>query len=703
MVRTMADRIESVRRRRFVGRVAEFARLDSLLRSPDPAVAVISGPSGVGKSTLLRRFAETAADAGATVTLVDARDIPPTAAALAARLSRVGRVGADAGSGRPVVVIDTYELLADVDTTFRNEIAPGLPEDTLIVLGGQHPPGPGWRTDPGWSELLVSIRLPNLSDHEAAAYLAGRGVPTESHAAAIAFTHGHPLALALVGEVLSEQGSFTPDGSADVIGVLLASLVRHAPTVVHRRALEASAQVRFVTETLLATLIDVADAAEHFDWLRARPFVETGPSGLYLHDLARTVLSTDLRWRHPELFAKMHDRARAHYLARLDSSDPAVQAAVLQDLMYLHTDLRRILQPPDEPTGLRLDRAGPDDREGVLALIRRHEGPDSAQFARSWWGHPSAAWSVVHDIGRPGTGNPGAGSAENDRPNPDGDPDIDAVAGAVCLLGIDPAGQDSVDDPAVAAARQQLRTMPPVRPGERVTLVRFWLTRDHDQSVSPGQSLITAHLGRHYLTTPGLAVSLIPFRRPEEWAPACAYTDQVRMPAADFTVDGRVSTVFGHDWRLAPPAAWIAGLSARELGAQAVARPAGIPVLVLDEAQFAAAVKRALRDLTRPDRLRDNPLLRCRLIGAATGDNASVADRVTALQGVIREAVRALGTGAPADQRLARVLHRAYVAPAPTLERAAEVLDLPSSTFRRLLTTAQGRIVDALWVRELGT
>jgi len=33
------------------------------------------------------------------------------------------------------------------------------------------------------------------------------------------------------------------------------------------------------------------------------------------------------------------------------------------------------------------------------------------------------------------------------------------------------------------------------------------------------------------------------------------------------------------------------------------------------------------------------------------------------------------------------VLHRAYVAPAATLEKAAEVLDLPSSTFRRLLST----------------
>ena len=687
-MQTMADRIESTRRRRFVGRTAELARLRTLLRSPDPAVVVISGPSGVGKSTLLRRFAQTAGEAGAAVTLVDARDIPPTPDALAFRLSRVGN---DDRSGRPVVMVDTYELLADVDAAFRDEIAPRLPADTLIVVGGQHPPSTGWRTDPGWSELLVSIRLPNLADDESAAYLAGRGIPVEAHAAAIEFTHGHPLALALVGEVLQEHGTFAPDRSADVIGVLLSSLVQHTPTVLHRRALEASAQVRFVTEPLLAALIDVPDAAEHFDWLRARPFVESGPSGLYLHDLARTVLSSDLHWRHPELFARMHDSARGYYLARLDSPDPIAQAGALLDLMYLHTDLRPFLQPPDQPTGLRLDRAAAGDRAAVLALIRQHEGPGSADLAARWWDHPSAAWSVVRGAAAPrGTAAP-AGTAAG------------AVVGTVCLLGIGPGDQGGPDDPAVRAAHRQLRTMPPVRPGERVTLVRFWLTQDADQSVSPGQALITAHLGRHYLGTPGLAVSLIPFRHPREWLDACAYTDQVRMPAADFTVDGRESTVFGHDWRLAPPAAWIAGLSAREVGGPATAAPTGVPLLVLDEQQFATAVKRALRDLTRPDRLRDNPLLRCRLITAATRDDAPVGDRVAAVQDTLRGAIRTLGAGAPADQRLARVLHRAYVAPAPTLERAAEVLDLPSSTFRRLLSTAQGRIVEALWLRELGT
>ena len=144
-----------------------------------------------------------------------------------------------------------------------------------------------------------------------------------------------------------------------------------------------------------------------------------------------------------------------------------------------------------------------------------------------------------------------------------------------------------------------------------------------------------------------------------------------------------------------------ARLSAQEIGSQVRdAAPAAPPaLLVLGEAEFAAAVKRALRDVTRPDRLRDNALLRSRIVADRAGKAASTGQRVTALQQIVTEAA-ALGQ-TPADRRLARVLYRAYLWPAPTLERAAEVLDLPSSTFRRLLTTAAARVVDTLWHREL--
>jgi hypothetical protein len=150
-----------------------------------------------------------------------------------------------------------------------------------------------------------------------------------------------------------------------------------------------------------------------------------------------------------------------------------------------------------------------------------------------------------------------------------------------------------------------------------------------------------------------------------------------------------------------PPAAWVARLSAQEIGTQVGdGAPAAAPaLLVLGEVEFGAAVKRALRDVTRPDRLRDNPLLRSRIVTDRAGKDASAGERVAALQQIVTDAA-ALGP-TPADRKLARVLYRAYLSPAPTLERAAEVLDLPSSTFRRLLTTAVARVVDTLWHREL--
>jgi hypothetical protein len=271
----------------------------------------------------------------------------------------------------------------------------------------------------------------------------------------------------------------------------------------------------------------------------------------------------------------------------------------------------------------------------------------------------------------------------------------------VCFLAIEKIDAADCHDPAIGAAQRELANHPPLRPGETATLIRFWLAGDTYQSVSPVQSVIATQLARHYLTTPGLAVTLLPFAHPEEWEAFCAYADQRRAPAADFAVDGRRYATFVHDWRVMPPPAWVVRLSQQEVGlepVEATAQPAG--ALVLDEQEFAGAVRQALRAYTRPDRLRSSPLLRCRVVTARLQGAEPIAAQVETLQGVLKEAAETLAA-VPADRRLHRVLVRAYLSPAPTLERAAEVLELPSSTFRRLLTTAVARLTTLLWHREL--
>jgi hypothetical protein len=116
-------------------------------------------------------------------------------------------------------------------------------------------------------------------------------------------------------------------------------------------------------------------------------------------------------------------------------------------------------------------------------------------------------------------------------------------------------------------------------------------------------------------------------------------------------------------------------------------------------------VRALLRDLQRPDRLVHNPLLRCRLVegqlpAIPAGANPGPEARRAALQEVLEEAVTTL-QASPRDAKGFRALRRTYLAPAPSQEVAAQVLGLPSSTYRRHLSAGLQALTDILWEREL--
>ena len=71
------------------------------------------------------------------------------------------------------------------------------------------------------------------------------------------------------------------------------------------------------------------------------------------------------------------------------------------------------------------------------------------------------------------------------------------------------------------------------------------------------------------------------------------------------------------------------------------------------------------------------------------------------MQALIKEAAEALAAS-PRDVKLYRALHHTYFQPAPTQERAAELLDLPFSTYRRHLMAGITQVTEALWQREVG-
>jgi len=279
------------------------------------------------------------------------------------------------------------------------------------------------------------------------------------------------------------------------------------------------------------------------------------------------------------------------------------------------------------------------------------------------------------------------------------------VLGFMAAVALHRAGDEERSvDPAARAAWSHLGQHAPLRPGEGATLFRFWMDRDAYQAVSSTQSRVFINAVQHYLTTPGIAFTFFPCAEPDFWAAVFAYADLQRLPEADFEVGGRRYGMYGHDWRIVPPMAWLALLADREVGARSEPTPpaAAEPLIVLSESEFAEAAQDALREYTRPDVLRGNPLLRSRLVVARTGLGAQPGQRLSALQAIVKDAVESLQPS-PRDAKLHRALVATYLQPAPTQEQAAERLDLPFSTYRRHLKSGITRVTDMLWRQEIGS
>jgi hypothetical protein len=123
--------------------------------------------------------------------------------------------------------------------------------------------------------------------------------------------------------------------------------------------------------------------------------------------------------------------------------------------------------------------------------------------------------------------------------------------------------------------------------------------------------------------------------------------------------------------------------------------------LVLSRPEFEAAVREALRELALPDGLQHNPLLRARLVMGQPGAETEKAAQPDVLRSLLKEVVNEMAA-APRRLKYHRALYHTYFQPAQTQSQAAELLDLPFSTYRRHLTTGIEQVVEVLWQWETG-
>lgn len=681
---TLGELLASRRRRRFVGRSAEVELFSAALAADDPTFRVlhIHGPGGIGKTSLLEVYARRAEGTGAAVVRLDGRELTPEPPAVLEALRPVLDIAA-AGpatttAGRVVLVVDAYDRLAPVDEWVRTDLLPRLPATVLTVLAARRPPDPAWRVDPAWRDLLRVVSLRNLGPDESRQLLRRTDVDEALHDRLLAATHGHPLALSLLADVVAGGGAAPGTDEPlppDVVASLVRRFIEVVPTARHRRALEVCAIARVTTETLLRDVLDVDDAHDLFAWLRELSFVESGPDGVCPHDLARDVLDVDLRWRDPDGYEQVFRRVRAHIHGRLRALHGRAQQRALFDEKFVFRNLPSVLSPIDWDAWGRHppEPAAPGDRDAVLALVAAHEGDAAAAIAEHWLDRQPGGCFVLREEG--------------------------VVRGVLMLLDLTAATpHDRAVDPGAEAAWAYVQRNAPPRTGEVVTQTRFVVDRDAYQGPSPTLNATPILTIQRYLATPHLSWDLLTLHEPEPWDDYFAIADLHRAEGGDFTVGGRRYGLFAHDFRQVPVDAWLELVTERALAQDPTVPPPPTPqAFVLSHEEFTDAVRQALGDLRRPDLLARNPLLRTALLRDRARDDQPTADDLARL---IDEAINSLRAH-PRDDKLLRAVERTYVHPAATQERAAAALDLPFSTFRRHLTQGVSRVVDWLWDREV--
>lgn len=691
---SLGTRLSIERNRRFVGRVQELSLFQSAIASTELPfnILYIFGPGGVGKTTLGVQCMRVCEQLDVSYISIEARNLEPAPESfLSALRSLMGLQESelplevlDKSNKRNVIFIDTYEAIATLDEWLREEFLPHLSLETLIVLAGRTPPSEAWRSDPGWQALIRTLPLRNLSPEESLTYLSHRDIPIAQHQAILDFTHGYPLALSLVADLFAQgqNMAFQPDSAPDVIKTLLERFIKDVPTPLHRMALAACAVVRLTTEALLAQMLDVDDIHHIFEWLRGLSFIESGQLGLFPHDLAREVLIADLRWRNPDFYAHLHHQARNYYTIRMGQTQGQQKHRVLFDYMFLHRD-NPAIRPRftwQEHSSLQTDTLRDGDKDAILEIVKKHEGEESATIAAHWLLYQPHNVIVFRDSHV-------------------------APAGFAMMVALHEANLAVIEFDAVALKSWNfLQNHAPLRPGEGATLFRFWMARDSYQMVSPTQSLIFINFVQYFQKTPGLAYTFLPCAEPDIWAPMLTYFDLARLPDCDFIVNQRNYGIYGHDWRIVSPEAWRTLLACREIDASstdtAIIAPSKQPLVVLSQAEFIEAVQNALRNFTRVDTLHNNPLLRSQFVEQIVEDKNNTNERISILQTLIKQAAESLQSS-PRDEKLYRALHRTYINPASTQEQAAEILDLPFSTYRRHLKAAMVRVAEILWQREI--
>ncbi|MDF2670776.1 MAG: ATP-binding protein [Paenibacillus sp.] len=351
----------------------------------------IYGPSGIGKSTLLKHFKSYCTDnyiyeldGSRGLIEADVKDI-------AERISQHSH----STESTIVLLIDSFDQWRSAEYWLARWLGQ-LRSTVRIITAGQNYLTGGWLRS-GWASLIQMIQLKTLSPSEVSHYAQKRGI-ADLNASSLLFRYsrGIPLAMMLATEVMLRGDDFKLFDSNKqfyLTSMLMNELLQNMPSSLHQLLEAASVYWRF-NEERLAVITQGKITAEAFRQFVELSFVVSRDDGWTLHDAVRAWALEDLIRRKPQAYEQMRRKALEQILLE-ERMHPHLQHNMYIDKFSLHEHpIVRTICFSGHLDDLELRECRECDLPTILSLYvhyHHHAGPlpeevpPMTQLIRSIW------------------------------------------------------------------------------------------------------------------------------------------------------------------------------------------------------------------------------------------------------------------------------------------------------------------------------
>ncbi|WP_066306397.1 ATP-binding protein [Bacillus sp. FJAT-29814] len=329
----------------FVGREKELSDIAEVsLFNPSWRLLHLFGPTGIGKTTLLKRFQvihkgslfiylsglegyetkeQFLADLWEEIQKANLKTSPALVLnenTLARYLNELAEE-----SGKVILLFDSFEQWSPLHKWLREKWIPLISLNVRFVTSSRFPFPPDWLRSPGWIGLIQSIELKGLNKQSVQEYLDMRGIiDKESRYWVEFYSKGVPLALRVICDIVELNGGvFLEEDEAFRYFIYSLSqqlLSASAEIIHHQELLTVTSLFWWFDFDLLADVSDGTISPGQFHQFCQLPYIELSENGCWrVNDAIRQWLSTELSLRNPEKYELFLKRATHSLKKKMDS------------------------------------------------------------------------------------------------------------------------------------------------------------------------------------------------------------------------------------------------------------------------------------------------------------------------------------------------------------------------------------------------